>query len=289
MTSIPSTLIRRDDEQYATLVWDGTGTMPENYGYSRGQYVADTHYGFRTYGEDGRLVTGILPRATEEEAWQWIEENQWLLNTAQSATSQRDYWKAAYEQSQQQYEEQYAARDAIATASNYLIALIGDKAREYAIENSLCENYERFVSLVVEREARRISNESLLNYYGDNVHAEDSKLGSTYRNLAESMVRHMTRTRRMTVTVGTKQNGYGMNSDHLTLTGPVSDYYGYGEREVRTINREEILSFEDASKANAYAVRNGWMNGHRVFGEDATIPACGDPNCTNDGCQPDVG
>ena len=263
--TIPSNLIRTGTEDFSAVLENGDGEHAR-YDYGVSATIPDTHYSWRGYDDDGMLVRGLLPRMTEDEADEWRSENAWLIRQTNNAASNVTYWKARYEETQTAYSETYDRYTAHETALNSLLSLIGDKAREYATENQLCENYERFVSLVVEREARRISNERLLDYYGSNVHDEDSNVGKAYRSAAELLVRHMTRVRGVTVNVGATHNGYAIDANRLTV-GEARTYYGQPEHTT-TIRAESLLSFENACKANAYGIRNGWQNGHRAFEQE---------------------
>lgn len=267
MFIMPNNIILADDERIDAIVTASEGQPNLKYMYGVRKYITDDYADFRAYDDEGNRVAGIIPRLTVDEAWEWVGANGALINAINGMQADRNYWREEYNRLSASTSTLYSEVENLRFATHSFVKYAAEKGREYAIDNSLCENYERYLMLVINREATRIGNEHLLDGYGESVHNEDSEVGRTYRDLAKLFLRHATRTRGMTVTVGRKYNAYGINSSNISVGEQVTDYYGYDE-EVRTINTESVLSYEECVKANEYGVRNGWQYGHQALASE---------------------
>jgi hypothetical protein len=245
MFTVPNGFIARDSEEFDGVVTrrDRADVIPEHsiYAYALGGYVADDYTVINSYGPDGILYRGVAPRYTEDESLDWVGNNYRLLTEMWQSKRNEDYWRNEYERQTTAYTNEWERANAISQAANLFVQYVADKGREYAEENSLCENYERYLMLVVNREATRIGNERVLNIADGDVHDDDNALGKTYRNLMREFLR------------------FGTRNSQMTLGAPIP----YGE--VKTITDREVLSYDDAVKANEYAIRNGWQYAHRAF------------------------
>lgn len=254
------------DEAAAIVSASETDNATWSYGFRA--YVPDTHKAVRDYDETGTRRDYLIQRMTEDEAWSWFEDNREVLLSMWQAKRNEKYWRDEYERAQKSYNDEYNARDAQSVAVNAVVKFVAEEGRKYAIQNELCENYERFLMLAINREAVKIANENLINYYGSGVHNEDNKVGERYRELLRMFVQHGTRTRGMTVTVGKRHNAYGVSASNLTLGDAVTNYYGE-EEETTSVVAESVLTYEYACKANRYGIRNGWTRGHYGLANNA--------------------
>jgi hypothetical protein len=256
------------DEASAIVSQSETDNAQWAYGFRA--YVPDTYRAIRDYDETGNRRDYLVARMTEDEALEWVEDNRTLLDAMFQSKRNADYWRSEYDAMSKAYSTEWEAREAQTVATNAVVKFVADEGRKYAIQNELCENYERFLMLAVNREANKIGNEQVISYYGSKVHDEDNAIGSRYRELLRMFVQNATRTRGMTVTVGTRHNAYGVSADNLTLGEAVTNYYGENETST-TVVCESTLTYEQACKANRYGMRNGWQRGHYGLAADAIV------------------
>lgn len=232
------------------------------YVYGRGVYMPDTHTTVMD-DETGRYV--FAERYSMEDALAWREEwgNGWLAILAQ-----RDSYKAASDAYRQStVEERRARRDAERNARNAesltfrTLRFLGDNARDHSIENSLCENYERFLQNVVRRE---INNPDVTQ---EPFSGEEQQ--QQYASFLQTFYRHATRTRHAVLTTGAESTGFVTGGTvGQSVAATVTDRSAYERTILQSVN---VMSYEDATKANAYAIDNGWTQAHRAFeSDDAT-------------------
>jgi hypothetical protein len=268
--------IEINSDAHTEIVTASADSDHRYYVWSLDSYLTDDYV---VATRDGERV--IVERMSEDEAWQWTEENRSMLVLLDSATANRDAYKGAYEREcnrRNEWREQVLTlRDELTAtriAFERALVTVASKGRDYARDNELCENYERFVMLGVNREALRIADPFLLDNYGSEVHGEDSLVGEKYREYMRMFVRYATRTRKAIVTVGRQYNAYVTRNggSDAVLGDEVRSYYG----EVRSIDKdtESVMSYEECCKANEYAIRHGWSYAANAFGESADDEEC---------------
>lgn len=266
------TVITRDSDLFDNITFDS----------DEAQNIEHTYYayGVRRWVTDDYAVVirddayALTNRLTEDEAHEWLSENEWIMQRMNSALNRATYhetrshdWRAALSESR---EHEAAMRIAFDRA----LKVVAEKGRDYARDNELCENYERFLMLGVNREAVRISDPYLLDNYGIEVHNDDSKVGELYRMYMREFVRYATRTRKATVVVGKQHNAYLTRNDasSAVLGDEVPNYYGDSQYSVK--GEPVVMTYEECVKANNYAIRNGWSYAANAFGESADGEEC---------------
>lgn len=239
----------------------GNNSDTENamYSYAYRAYMPDTHAIVYDPTESEYVFT---ERYSEDEAHEWMAENGTLFTELQrrlsSVQSDRNYYAGMFtEASSQRYNAQNKAR--VAELLAFTVArFLGTQARSHAIDNSLCENYERFLENVIRRE---INNPSELL---DNNNEEHRAL---YGKILSTFYVSATRTRQAVVSVGRHASAYITSESSVgsevnaTVTAP-SRY------EQTTLVSTSELTYDDARKANLYAIDNGWTRGHGAFTND---------------------
>lgn len=246
--------------------------------------MSDDHtyyaYGVRAYTtddyaavvRDGEYV--LAPRLSEDEARTWWDDNEWLVTKINNAVRRADYAEQRTEQYRTALSNSNNDNTAMRVAFERALTVVAEKGRDYARDNELCENYERFLMLGVNREAVRISDPYLLDNYGSEVHGDDSEVGNYYRNYMRRFVRFATRTRKAVVIVGKQHSAYLTRNDvSSAVLGPeVHDYYRDTHYSVK--GEQMVMSYDECVKANEYAIRNGWAYAANAFGESADNEEC---------------
>ena len=244
---------------------DHPETSRENvyYSYSVDRYLLDDYAVTTRNG-----VTVVVPRYTVEQGWEWSVENSSLLLSLDAATKSRDYWEQRWNTDRESVRTFRDRLNATTVAFERALIVTASKGRDYARDNELCENYERFVMLGVNREAMRISDPHMLDMFGDDVHTDENEAGRLYRQYMRLFVQHATRTRKARVVVGKRYNAYltGNDAGSGVIGNEIADPYGYSNGEIRTVEGDpEVMTYEECVKANEYGIRNGWRYAANAF------------------------
>lgn len=218
------------------------------YDYTFNVYAPDT---FALVYDANSLEYCYADRLTVEQALDFWQDYGPMIEAFQSEVAKQRQYADLYR------DRERAARERVRTAENEtenatdalssVVTFLGDVARKHSIDNSLCENYERFLDNVVKREA--------------NVpERNDLRTNDFYKSALRTFYVNATRTRAASLTVGVNASGFTTGDGRTTVTSR-QDY------EVVNENSTIPLTFDMAERANKYAADNGWTRGHYAFNQ----------------------
>lgn len=265
------TVITRGSDAFETITFnDDEANEQEHvyYAYGVRRWVSD-NYACIIHNDEYALTN----RLTLDEAHAWLDDNEWMLSRLNGALHRATYYGERHERLATTLRERNEENTALQIAFDRALAVVAEKGRDYARDNELCENYERFLMLGVNREATRISDPYLLDYYGTEVHDEDNRVGTLYRDYMKKFVRYATRTRKATVVVGKQHSAYITRNDvsSAVLGEEIDSYYG---EQYSIKGNPEVMTYEECVKANEYAIRNGWSYAANAFGQSSDNEEC---------------
>lgn len=225
------------------------------YDYAFNVYVPDTHAVVYDATSESMVYAD---RLTIDEALSFWEDwgpmlEAWQREKTRAERTREQSLKAIAEIRGTLHESQNENAN-LNDALRYVATFLGENARKHSIDNSLCENYERFLNNVIRREINNPEDDYL-------------RYNDAYKDALQNFYRYATRTRAASFTIGVSGNGYTTGDGRNTVTER-STY------EMSTENSTSVLSYEDAHTANKYAETNGWTRGHEAFAtEDNQRPS----------------